>query len=251
MVLHKLLRKTLKQFRNAKSLQNTARKGLYGQLSHLMMLNRLEQLFTEKQIDCILDVGANCGQFIDSIGAIGFNGYIISFEPDPIVFENLKNHASTNANWIVQNLALGNEDTSLVFNRMKSSCLNSFLAPSTSMNSYFESGGSISEKITVPVRRLDNILPELQEKFQFRNVFLKMDTQGYDLKVFEGSASCLDLIHGIMCEAPEQFLYNDMPNFIDYLKTIPSHGFITSGVYPVHETNFPSPIEFNVIFARK
>ncbi len=251
MLFHKLLRKTLKQFKNMNGFQNAARKGLYGQLSNLMMLNRLEQVFTEKKIDCILDVGANSGQFIDSIGAIGFNGYIISFEPDPIVFEKLKNHAATNAKWITNNLALGNEDTNLVFNRMESSCLNSFLNPSASMNNFFANGGSVCEQITVPVRRLDNILPELQTKYQFNNIFLKIDTQGYDLKVFEGSAGCLDFIDGIICEIPEQFLYNEMPTFVDYLQTIPQHGYVTSGVYPVHETNFPSPIEFNVIFVRK
>ncbi len=54
----------------------------------------------------------------------------------------------------------------------------------------------------VSVRRLDDVLDELADTVQGRRVFLKIDTQGYDLNVFRGLGSRVNdvvalLIRGI------------------------------------------------------
>jgi hypothetical protein len=41
----------------------------------------LREMLTQLEIDCILDVGANRGQFARELRRIGFRGLIFSFEP--------------------------------------------------------------------------------------------------------------------------------------------------------------------------
>jgi len=44
----------------------------------------LRRLFDLYKIDLVIDVGANLGQYRDFIRkAVGFEGWIVSFEPDP------------------------------------------------------------------------------------------------------------------------------------------------------------------------
>ena len=45
----------------------------------------LRRLFTVLSIDCVLDVGANTGQFVDRLRHdLGYRGHIASFEPAPV-----------------------------------------------------------------------------------------------------------------------------------------------------------------------
>jgi hypothetical protein len=55
--------------------------------------------------------------------------------------------------------------------------------------------------------------------------FLKMNTQGYDLEVFKGTAGCMDKIRGIQSELSVQPLYKNMPHFLEALDAYAAAGF--------------------------
>ena len=78
---------------------------------------------------------------------------------------------------------------------------------------------------SVVVKRLDDVLPPLAEKFGISRVFLKMDTQGYDLEVFKGAFGCLGMIQGIQSELSVKPLYKNMPHYLEALSAYESAGF--------------------------
>lgn len=103
----------------------------------------------------------------------------------------------------------------------------------------------------VPVRRLDEVLLEFKETHKFKRVFLKLDTQGFDLDVFDGSLNCINMVFGIQTEVSVLPIYKNMPTFNDSLKLFRSKGFEVSGLYAVNESRFPHAFEFDCIYLPK
>src|SRR6476659_2537452 len=59
-----------------------------------------------RNIDLVLDVGANVGQFATSLREKGYAGQIESFEPVSSVFQALADTARNDPRWNVHNMAL-------------------------------------------------------------------------------------------------------------------------------------------------
>jgi hypothetical protein len=72
-------------------------------------------------ISCVLDVGANVGQFGTSLRALGYDGWIVSFEPILRNLEQLRSLTADDAKWRVFPWALGKENGSADINVMQSS----------------------------------------------------------------------------------------------------------------------------------
>ena len=85
----------------------------------------------------------------------------------------------------------------------------------------------------VETRRLDSIFNECVSGIPNPRVYLKMDTQGFDLKVFEGCEYILDNILALQSEISIRHLYEETPDFKDSISTMEKQGFDISGVFPV------------------
>lgn len=214
-----------------------------------LLSERLKRIIAEYRIDCIFDVGANVGQYHDFLRTnVEFEGLIVSFEPDPESFGRLKASNAMDRNWEQFDCALGRERTRRDFHVMKESAFNSFLDPDESATSLFEDGNSIVRTIRIEIRRLDEVWVDINRRHEIRNVFLKMDTQGFDLEVLEGASGCLDRIHGMQTEVSVTPIYKEMPTFETSLRTFRSKGFEVSGLYSLSEARFPHAIEFDCIY---
>jgi hypothetical protein len=62
------------------------------------------------QIDTVLDVGANVGQYGSALRAGGYSGRIVSFEPNPEAFRLLAARAARDGSWEAVCVGLGAED---------------------------------------------------------------------------------------------------------------------------------------------
>src|SRR4051794_33214847 len=71
------------------------RSGLFGHVLHV--LRRYD-------IDHVIDIGANVGQFGSSLRAVGYKGSIYSFEPVPEACAELEKRASRDARWHTERL---------------------------------------------------------------------------------------------------------------------------------------------------
>lgn len=221
-------------------------------LVDLLFSRRLRKVIDVYSIDCVIDVGANIGQYAKFMrDKVGYKGLIISFEPEPDNFKKLLAASRVDHRWIVFNEALGNEDGELFLNVMEASDLNSFLEPKHDETDKLEKLNVIKSTVKVPVKKLDNLMKGFVENHGAKNVLLKLDTQGFDLEVFKGALNCLDIIKAVQTEVSVLPIYEDMPSFSDSLKLFRSNGFEVSGLYSLSENRFPHAIEFDCIYLPK
>lgn len=197
------------------------------------------RLLRELQIDCVLDVGANCGQFGRELRAIGYKGWILSFEPSPDSYAQLEQTVVGDPGWRAFNLALGREEGEATLHRMRMSVFNSLRRPTSAETDVHEAGNQIVDAVQVPVRRLDQVLPELQQRFQFSRPYLKTDTQGFDLEVFAGASGVWAEILALQAELPIKRIYENTPTLTEALATYEAGGFQLIEVFPVNPGDRP------------
>ena len=85
----------------------------------------------------------------------------------------------------------------------------------------------------VEIRRLDEVLREATGDPAPERIFLKLDTQGFDLEVFAGAAGVLDKIVGLQSELSLRPIYEGMPTYLEALQAFQATGFAMTGIYPV------------------
>ncbi len=160
-------------------------------------LSRRIALLKHHNIDVILDIGANIGQYGSEMRNLGFTGEIISFEPMKKAFRKLEKNASGDANWKVYNYSIGERDGQTTINIAKNSVSSSLLENLPQLTDSAPEAKFI-EKETIEIRKLDSIY----EGFNLsgKNVYLKIDTQGYEEMVLIGAEKSLDFIKGIQIE---------------------------------------------------
>jgi len=116
--------------------------------NHKLYDSHLINLIQRYQVNCILDVGANRGQFGLLLRSLGYQGWIISFEPVKSTFEILRAVREKDPAWDAYNYALGSEDTTKMIRVIKNSDLSSFLEPSANLDKMFvsDNGGKIEKE---------------------------------------------------------------------------------------------------------
>jgi FkbM family methyltransferase len=214
----------------------------------LSQATHLSELFRLLKIDCVFDVGANTGQYRDFLrNQVGYQGLIISFEPIPKNAATLRERASHDSLWIIKEYALGAVSGSSSFNIMASTTFSSFLTPDESNTSQFHEQNRIEQTINVKVKRLDDIFPNLCGETKSKRVYLKLDTQGYDLQVIEGGKSILPDIPALQTEASVTPIYSGMPDYVATIRYLEDHGFCASGFFPVTPERVLKLVEFDCI----
>ncbi|MBI2690735.1 MAG: FkbM family methyltransferase [Solirubrobacterales bacterium] len=140
----------------------------------------------------VIDVGANIGQFASWVRGSGFDGPIISFEPQPVEHAELTAAAEFDSEWFVAprcavGASDGNAQIHVAGNSQSSSMLGmlDLHRDNAPTSAYVDS-------IETPIRRLDDLLAELG--FDPTDALLKIDTQGYEAEVLRGAPSTLPVI---------------------------------------------------------
>ena len=115
----------------------------------------------------------------------------------------------------------------------------------------FANANNVTRTIEVEAHRLDAVYADLQTRFGFMRPFLKLDTQGYDLKVAAGAGATLLAFHGVVTEMGVRILYESSPNMTDSLSAFRDWGFDPVGFYSVHPGVILDPHEFNCYLLRR
>jgi FkbM family methyltransferase len=193
----------------------------------------LQDLLPRLGITCVLDVGANRGQYAQMLRRIGYQGLILSFEPIPANVAYLEHLVDQDVAWRVFPLALGDEDRSVTLNVSRVSELSSALPSSAYGTARFEREMDVIESVQVPLRRLDGVLEELVPALGAQPLFLKSDTQGYDLRVLAGASDCIQYVQGLQLELSLKPIYEGMPSMVESMKFVQRLGFEFTGFFPV------------------
>jgi FkbM family methyltransferase len=200
---------------------------------HSRLESHLPNVLESLGINCVVDVGANLGQYARMLRRYGYTGRIVSFEPVPGIYEKLEKRAEGDADWLTQRLALGSADENRLINVYGASELSSLLPTSEYGRSAIKRKADDVVRVEVSVRRLDGLWSEIAGDLAEPRVFLKMDTQGCDLEVFDGARGCIEVVLGLQSELSVLPLYEGMPDYAKSLERYRRCGFEVSGFFPV------------------
>ena len=210
----------------------------------------LRQLFAALDINCVIDAGAHFGEYGQWLREIGYTGRIISFEPVRASYERLRERAKGDASWMTNNVALGRGSASLEINVPNYSVFASFLDPTRYCNEQFGEESTAGNKETVKVVTLDSMFAQCVSGLRAPRVYLKLDTQGYDLEVIGGASASMPSILALQSEVSVKPIYEGMPNWVDAIGLCKSLGYEVTGLYPVNRDNNMSVIEFDCVMRR-
>ncbi|MCX6164007.1 MAG: FkbM family methyltransferase, partial [Ignavibacteriae bacterium] len=179
-------------------------------------------------VDLIFDIGANAGQFSIMLFKLGYYGKIVSFEPLSSAHEVLKNRSKKFSNWaIAERCAIGDTDGEIEINISKNSISSSALKI---LNEHVIAAPKSeyigSEK--VKVYKLDSIFDKyiLDEK----NIFIKIDTQGFEEKILNGASESIKKAKGLLVETSLVQLYEGQALFPRIFDRIIKQGFELTGI---------------------
>ncbi|MGH7046839.1 MAG: FkbM family methyltransferase [Stellaceae bacterium] len=212
----------------------------------------LRRLFDLLAIDCVIDVGANLGQYRSFLrDEVGYTGVTVSFEPIPSHAQILKDRARGDPKWLVEGCALGTAPGTLKLNVMIDTQFSSFLAPSHREVTLFRDNNKICEQIEVEVRTFDTVIPMVRDRFGAENIYVKLDTQGFDLEVIRGAEQHRDKIQALQFEASVRQIYDGAPRYDEVIRHCEQHGFPMSGIFPNNAGFFPILVEFDCFMVRR
>jgi FkbM family methyltransferase len=210
----------------------------------------LKSVLESLQVNCIIDVGANKGEYGLMLRRIGYQGRIISFEPVREVFDKLKQTAAGDESWTTLNFACGSEESERDINIFALDVLNSLLPPSPQMSLIDPAGVGRTEKVKVV--RLESIFDEVINGLDDARVFLKTDAQGYDLEVIKGAGKGLTQVVGLQSEIAVQPLYLGVPDYLEFLAFCRERGFEPTGFFPIfHSPTSRQMIELDAVLTRR
>jgi FkbM family methyltransferase len=140
----------------------------------------LMRLLQQLEINCVLDVGANHGQYARLLREWGYRGEIVSFEPIPEVFASLRQSMAGDPRWRGHPWALGEAETELELNVANGDAqASSFLTFNEEGPVRWGDEHRVARSVRVPVRRLDAVLDQVTAHIASRRMYLKLDTQGF------------------------------------------------------------------------
>jgi FkbM family methyltransferase len=229
-----------------KAIKRELRKTLRSYGLEVLRTPSLYQFLASRDIDIVLDVGANIGQFAMQLRESGYTGLIISFEPVFAVFEQLRENCKDDPLWEARNYALGAETGNLQINVSKYSVFSSILNQ-TAKAIDFDERAKIASIEKIKVVALDDFFVS---EFAEKSIFMKIDTQGFEQHVLRGALQSLRQIKGIQLEIPVVHLYENTWTLEAAVAEMKELGFTIAQVRPVnvlHEDS-SSIVELDCIF---
>jgi FkbM family methyltransferase len=202
----------------------------------------------EMGINSIIDVGANQGQFAMEIAKQFPNTPIYSFEPIASVFEVMKkNVAHLNVKPYHFGIGAFNEK-SVINHTTYGNATSSILEMGENhYNNFPDWTKTVKEDINIIT--LDSFLEK--EKLA-KNIFLKIDVQGYEDKVLAGATEALKEIKIVQMETSFQEMYKGQQLFEYFHPLMLSKGFELAGIIDVcYDKNNGMPLYCDTFYVRK
>jgi len=169
----------------------------------------------------VLDVGANVGQYVRRVRAAGFQGTVVSFEALEDAHGRLVVAARADPHWIGAPRAAVASHAGTVDINVSANAVSSSVLPLTSMLREAAPEVAYVGQQRTPCVRLDS----LTELLPAGDLFLKIDTQGYELEVLRGASGLLPRIVAMQLELSLIPLYAGAPAMVDMLKYLQAHGY--------------------------
>ena len=204
----------------------------------------INDFIRSRDVDTVIDIGANVGQFGEELRGGGFRGKIISFEPIASVYKQLQEKAAADGNWEAHHCGLGTEPGAALINVSELTEFSSILDTKSNAKLH-DPRTAVARTEEIEIRTLDQVSAGLKG-----NVFLKIDAQGYERNILEGGRRSLSRFLGIQLELPVIRVYEGEWKFYEALSYMADFGFVPAQILPVnyHTIDNVSVVDFDCIF---
>lgn len=186
------------------------------------IVRQQRDLFSKYGINLVFDIGANVGQYGQRLRKMGFGGQIVSFEPLPDAFARVKAIADIDPAWTVVHTAMGNFIGETQINVSQNSYSSSILEV---LPVHVESAPEsvYTHQITVPLQTVDSLIDRYYKESS--RLYIKIDTQGFEKEVLEGSLLSLNKITAFQMELSLVPLYKGEMLMYEMVDLLREHGF--------------------------
>jgi FkbM family methyltransferase len=208
----------------------------------------IAQFLAQRQIETVLDVGANVGQFALELRELGYKGKIVSFEPLPEVFARLKARAAHDPLWEVHDFGLGAEDGQIRIHVAQGSVFSSIKRPGAYVSEAFSASRTVADQ-AVRIVRLDTFLGNRPDQ---NRTMLKVDTQGYEEEVLMGAGDRLHDLAAVQLELPIVPLYEGQKSWTEMIGILANQGFqVAMAKENSYDWKRMRLLELDVVFANE
>ena len=179
----------------------------------------------DSNINTIIDIGANIGEFTLIFSELFPNAIIHAFEPLPECFSQLEKRTELFTNIYNYNIALGSKKEIKTIFYSSWHPASSFKEMTVEHKKRYPKS-SINTEINVNVEKLDEVKFKSDIK---NNIFIKIDVQGFEDEVIKGGISLFKKAKVIVIEVSFLDLYKNEPQFDGIYSLLSSLGFEYKG----------------------
>lgn len=203
----------------------------------------------QRNVQTVIDVGANIGQFGSRIITGGWDGNILSVEPLSDAHAKLSQLASKARKWsVAPRCALGAAQGQATINISRSSPSSSLLGAGDRLQEVAPQAEFIGQEV-VDIRTLEDVITATE--VAPTPYLLKMDVQGYEDKVLAGCGSSLEKIQAIYTEMSLIQMYDGELNFAELSMNIFELGFNCIAIHPGYFSRYSHEItHVDALFVR-
>jgi FkbM family methyltransferase len=190
----------------------------------------LKTILKHFNVQTVIDVGANEGQYAAGLLTNGYSGTIYSFEPIQKPFEQLRRKAERTPKWKAFNYGVGSKTEDIAINVSENIVSSSiFSVEHASVNA--EPSSKIVRQEKIRLVALETFFTD--EKLQLSpETLLKLDVQGFEMEVLKGCQRMLPQIRLIQAELSFVPLYQNAPLFQEVVTFLAQKGFEIYSIIP-------------------
>jgi FkbM family methyltransferase len=210
------------------------------------LARRMERIAAES-IDLVVDVGAHAGEFAHSLRHEGYDGRILSFEPQAQMFGRLCTASEGDRLWECRQEALGAAPDKMTLHISGNDGFSSSLLPMTEAHEHGEPTSAYVDAEEVTVNTLDTVLAEQPGE----RLFLKIDVQGHEAEALAGGATSLARCRMVELELGLIELYEGQPLFNEMVASLEQNGLAMVDVESgFNDSQTGRLLQVDAIFAR-
>jgi FkbM family methyltransferase len=202
------------------------------------------------EIGCVLDVGANAGQYGSLLREWGYRGRIVSFEPLSAPHARLEARAAADPAWrVAPRMALGERDGEAMIEVSAEPDMSSIL-PQTELLRQISPSSKVIGHERVPIHRLDGLAADYLEPDE--RAFLKIDTQGFEAQILAGARRLLPRLLGVQLEMSLVRCYEGERDFRELMADLADAGFSPYLFFPGYfEHKLARQLQVDGVFMRE
>jgi FkbM family methyltransferase len=194
---------------------------------------------------CIIDVGANAGNWAGGVLDYYTPARLVCIEPDPRLAAGLRTRFAGRANISVIDRAVGSAPGTAELQVMENPVFNSLRAPDAATQAQYPSSFRVRETVKVEIQTLDTLLADVPA---IR--LLKIDVQGFEREVIAGAGAVLQRTDFVLMEVNFQTHYQGEAGFGELLGMMSGHGFCL-GNYSQPHGGQREALYADAVFVRK